>query len=213
MKKEQKISLVLWASLLAVSPFLKFTIPLGEKGASLSCFSIILPLLFVVGSKKYSMPIFTAILAAFSLITLPITAGIPTFLAGLSWRYSKYRGKNSLFIHLLFPLLCMALFARAPLVGSGWVYALYWVIPMVCYFLPKSLLTRALQSTFVAHATGSVIWAYFLPMNGAKWLSLMPVVAVERAAAVLFSVMAILTLQKAAQLLLSMQKEFSLAKR
>lgn len=44
----------------------------------------------------------------------------------------------------------------------------------------QSLFLTALGSTFIAHAVGSVIWCYTVPMTPAMWLGLIPVVALER---------------------------------
>ena len=38
----------------------------------------------------------------------------------------------------------------------------------------------ALASTFIAHAVGSVIWLYTVPMTAAAWIALIPLVACER---------------------------------
>jgi hypothetical protein len=37
-----------------------------------------------------------------------------------------------------------------------------------------------LGSTFIAHAVGSTIWIYTVPMTAQMWLGLMPLVAIER---------------------------------
>ncbi len=203
MKKEETRRLVFWAAFLCVSPFLRFTLPLGENAAALSCFSIILPLLFALDVKKYSITIFTGILGVFTLIQLPLTMGIPTLLAALSWKYSKTDNRASFALHFIFPLFAIALFAAAPLVGNGWAYGLYWLIPIIGLFFPRHLWVRALQSTFVAHAAGSLIWAYMVPMKGSSWISLMPVVALERSLAALFSILIITAIQKSATLFLT----------
>ncbi len=39
---------------------------------------------------------------------------------------------------------------------------------------------HALASTFIAHAVGSVIWLYTVPMVASAWLALIPIVACER---------------------------------
>jgi hypothetical protein len=58
---------------------------------------------------------------------------------------------------------------------------LYWLIPVILYVVPqRSLFLNGLGSTFVAHAVGSVIWLYTVPMTAGMWMGLMPIVALER---------------------------------
>ncbi len=83
-------------------------------------------------------------------------------------------------LHVVFPLLAMALFVLSPNGQGAWSYSLYWLIPVGVAFMRPSLFGRALQSTFVAHAAGSVMWAYLTPLTSTMWLALIPVVAVER---------------------------------
>ena len=75
----------------------------------------------------------------------------------------------------------MVAFIAHPVGAQAWVYSLYWLIPVVLYFLRKeSLFLTALGSTFTAHAVGSVIWIYANPMTPQAWLVLIPVVFIER---------------------------------
>ncbi len=39
---------------------------------------------------------------------------------------------------------------------------------------------HCLASTFIAHSVGSVLWLYTGTMSAAVWMSLIPVVAIER---------------------------------
>jgi hypothetical protein len=62
---------------------------------------------------------------------------------------------------------------------------MYWFIPVVAYLWQKnkktqSMIITALQSTFVAHAAGSIMWLFLRPISPVSWLSLIPVVAAER---------------------------------
>jgi hypothetical protein len=79
------------------------------------------------------------------------------------------------------PIVCIVLFMLHPVGGQVWFYALYWWIPLViAYGRYKSLFARALGATFIAHAVGSIIWLYTVPMTAAQWTALIPIVAVER---------------------------------
>jgi hypothetical protein len=117
-------------------------------------------------------------------------AGLPTLCSLLSWA-SATHGKNRLtdvvdfVMHVLLPLTCMAIFICHPAVGSGWVYALYWLIPLAAYaartfFDIRSIFTIALASSFVAHAAGTIIWLFCVPSTANTWICLLPVVAIER---------------------------------
>jgi hypothetical protein len=99
----------------------------------------------------------------------------PLFFA--SW---SYRSSNVL-VSVLIPFLCFLLFIAHPVGIDAWPYTLYWLIPIIIYFLNyKNIALRALGAVFVAHAVGSVIWIYSHPMTSQVWLALIPIVAVER---------------------------------
>lgn len=101
---------------------------------------------------------------------------IPGLFASAAWAYPA-----NLIIRLIVPLLCMVLFIAHPVGAQAFPYALYWLIPITFYLKKSSsLFAQALSSTFIAHAVGSVIWIYALPMTPAAWLALIPIVAVER---------------------------------
>jgi len=92
-----------------------------------------------------------------------------------------YFASRSAWIRLIIPMLCMALFLLHPIGGVAWAYALYWLIPIALYFLNSDyLFLTALGSTFTAHAVGSVIWLYTVPMDAFAWQALIPIVLIER---------------------------------
>ncbi len=100
---------------------------------------------------------------------------IPGIAAAWYWRSSSSWVKVGL------PLLCMAAFILHPVAGAAWVYSLYWLIPIAVHLLKReSVFGQSLAATFMAHAIGSVLWAYMVPMAPAVWLGLLPIVAVER---------------------------------
>ncbi|GAB5412244.1 MAG: hypothetical protein ChlgKO_13580 [Chlamydiales bacterium] len=181
MKSKGFLLVSCWLGFVLVAQFLKFNIPMGEQFASLSCLAVALPLLAAFMPAKKSLPIIGAVWMMLHLFhPIPLTMGIPTLLASLSWRYSEKKEGANWLMHLALPIVAMALFVLAPAGKIAWSYALYWLIPMVLCFVRTSVWSRAVQSTFVAHAAGSVIWAYAVPMSGAQWIGLIPVVAVER---------------------------------
>lgn len=91
-----------------------------------------------------------------------------------------YFAKKSKWI-LLAPAIAMLAFWAHPEGRIAWYYALYWLIPIIAYFFhEKSLLLRALGTTFTAHAVGGALWIWGLNMKSALWIGLIPVVWKER---------------------------------
>lgn len=79
------------------------------------------------------------------------------------------------------PAIAMIAFWLHPEGRQAWYYALYWLIPVIAYFWhEKSLLLRALGTTFTTHAIGSTLFLYILNLPSAVWISLIPVVWKER---------------------------------
>lgn len=82
---------------------------------------------------------------------------------------------------LLVPMVAMIGFWATPEGQKAWYYALYWLIPVVCYFVyDRSAIFRALGATFTAHAVGGVLFAWFIKLPAAVWIGLIPVVWKER---------------------------------
>lgn len=161
--------------------FIKINIVLGSYNAFFSFNNCLLPLsgaffgftgasLVMLGKMALGMLLFGGL---FPLSHLAFY--IPGFFAALYWTSS------SIMIRCIVPIICMILFLVHPVGGHVWIYAMYWWIPVILYFIKKNhLFTIALGSTFVAHAVGSVIWLYTVPMVASAWLALMPVVIIER---------------------------------
>lgn len=94
-----------------------------------------------------------------------------------TWYFSGYKKNGAL---LFVPLVAMALFVLHPVGAEAWYYSLYWLVPVVAYFLPKNLFLRSLGASFMAHAVGSVAFLYTFATVPAYWIALIPVVAMER---------------------------------
>jgi len=194
----KKITLLtLWSGVYLVRKSLPIEALIG--GAN---FVVITPLL----GSFLSLPQTGCILGMLTLIkfglgALPITLGLPTMLATLSWstrlRSRGYVGqainkKSSLFfrlgdafLHLVLPMVCIAIFVTHPVGRHAWPYATYWTIPMMMWAVRNiagwsGSFWIALQSTFIAHALGSIMYLFTVPMTASMWLTLIPVVAVER---------------------------------
>lgn len=115
------------------------------------------------------------------------TLGIPTLFATLYISLVNNKKDNNLnkfYIFLLsvfLPLFSIFLFILNPVGKQAFLYSFYWFVPVVLYFVNKNnLFFRYLTATFIAHAVGSIIWLYTVPMTASQWLSLIPVVWVER---------------------------------
>lgn len=80
------------------------------------------------------------------------------------------------------PVLCMLAFWLHPTGAGAWAYPFYWLIPAISLLFPKRLFMRSLGATFTAHAIGSTLWLYTVPMPAEAWLALIPIVAYERLA-------------------------------
>lgn len=168
-----------------------------RKSFDLSCFIapnfiIVTPLLGSFLSAPSICGTFAALTALkLFLGSIPVTLGIPTMLATLSWTTASTNKSSSISsivldvaLHLLLPLACIGLFITHTGNGAG-AYAFYWFIPMIAWALRYTTTGShsfivALQSTFIAHATGSIIWLFTMPMTSEQWLALIPLVAVER---------------------------------
>src|SRR3989338_470546 len=82
---------------------------------------------------------------------------------------------------LLVPAIAMIAFWAHPEGRQAWYYALYWLIPIAGYFFhEKSILLRALGTTFTAHAVGGALWIWIFNMKAILWIGLIPVVWKER---------------------------------
>ena len=93
---------------------------------------------------------------------------------------SKKKTGNSKLI-LLIPLLSIMIFNLHPVGRTVWFYSLFWFIPLLAWPLrQRFLVVRSLGSTFTAHAIGGAVWIWAFNLPAAVWISLIPVVILER---------------------------------
>lgn len=96
--------------------------------------------------------------------------------------YFTKKGNKS--VSVAIPIICMAAFMIHPVGTHAWFFSLYWTIPVIVKLLPKkyanNLFLRSLGATFTAHAVGSTVFLYSIPMPSEAWIGLIPIVAVER---------------------------------
>ena len=104
---------------------------------------------------------------------LTIIRFLPAMLAAV------YFGLQQKKTAIIFPI-CILLFILNPIGRQAWMYSLIWLIPFVATFAKKRLILNSLGATFTAHAVGSVIFLYSFGLTPAIWISLIPVVFIER---------------------------------
>jgi len=92
---------------------------------------------------------------------------------------AAYFGLKTKKTAIIFPI-CILLFLLNPIGRQAWVYSLIWLIPFMASFGKKRLILNSLGATFTAHAVGSVIFLYSFGLTSAIWISLIPVVFIER---------------------------------
>jgi len=177
-KKSFKV--IFFFSLAKLISFIKVSFLVGSSMVWFSGINSIVPLAGAFGGVLGACVLFLmrqlVHLIFFKTVSLSFLAFcVPGFCASLYW------ATNHSIIRVWLPLLCMGLFIAHPVGAQAFVYSLYWLIPVVLYsFSYQSLFLQALGSTFVAHAVGSVIWLYTVPMTAGMWFGLMPVVIIER---------------------------------
>ncbi|VVC02775.1 Uncharacterised protein [Candidatus Burarchaeum australiense] len=92
-----------------------------------------------------------------------------------------YFSRQHLKLSAAIPALAMLAFWLSPIGAQVWYYPLiFWTIPLLAPILPNRLFLKSLGSTLTAHAVGSVIWLYTVPMTVAQWQTVIPVAIGER---------------------------------
>ena len=82
---------------------------------------------------------------------------------------------------LLIPLLSIIIFNLHPVGRTVWFYSLFWFIPFLTWsFRQRFLVARSLGSTFTAHAVGGAVWIWAFNLPAGVWISLIPIVILER---------------------------------
>ncbi|MFC1663048.1 hypothetical protein ACFL04_02680 [Patescibacteria group bacterium] len=91
-----------------------------------------------------------------------------------------YFGRKGRF-NIIIPMLAIVAFIAHPIGRTVWYYSMFWLIPIIAYFFrDRWLLARALGTTFTAHAVGSTLWIWVFTLPAPVWISLIPIVAIER---------------------------------
>ena len=164
------------ACIATVLSFLPFNIIIGSKAAWFSYSSMAIPALGYQSSLLYVILfIFTKGLFSFHSFLFCMMHRLPLVFSTLALQKRDWK------LSLLLPMIAMILFCVHPIGQQVFYYSWYWFIPMIIYaFLQDTIYSRALASSFVAHAVGSVIWLYCGTVPVEAWIALMPIVAIER---------------------------------
>lgn len=171
-----------FAGIAKISGLMKISFLVGSQMVWFSATNSVLPLAGAFGGVMGSGLVFLIRQLIHLMVSKTVSLSflafcIPGFCASLYWATQHY------IVRLLLPIACMGLFVIHPVGAQAFVYSLYWLIPVVLFFMPKkTIFLQALGSTFIAHAVGSVIWLYTVPMTATTWMALMPLVLFERVA-------------------------------
>ncbi len=122
-----------------------------------------------------SVKVIDALVTNQTLDTATVIRFFPLALAALYFGARRWRA-----VVAIIPLVAMALFVLHPEGRQAWYYSLYWLLPMIAVFAPRSLALRSIGSTFTAHAIGSITFLYAFNLPAAVWIGLIPIVFVER---------------------------------
>ena len=175
-------SAILATSIIGFSALFKIQYIIGSKLAFFSGINILGPLSGTLGVFGSLALFVTYCLRSvlihglnFNLAHLITAYHIPTILASAYWSSAHA------LIRFFTPLLCILLFIVHPIGAQAWYYSLYWLMPMALYVFPqRTIFAQALGSTFIAHATGSIIYLYTMPIAAQTWIALIPIVLIER---------------------------------
>jgi len=144
-------------------------------GSSLGIFAVVVMQLFNLIIHGFTNIDDSSILKlAATLRFLPMAFGVWYF------AFAQKKAGNSKLI-LLIPLLSIIIFNLHPIGRTVWFYSLFWFIPLFVWPLrQRFLVARSLGSTFTAHAVGGAVWIWAFNLPAGVWISLIPVVIMER---------------------------------
>ncbi len=177
--QKQKIFFII---LFTVLSLLAFQVPISKiigSSQSFTLFELIAPIggMFLGplfgGISAFVVRLINIILFKQNLDLLTVIRFLPA-VAG-----AVYFGMKSKKSAIIFPI-CIALFLLNPIGRQAWMYSLIWLIPFAATFGKKRLVLNSLGATFTSHAVGSTIFLYAFGLTPAIWLSLIPVVFIER---------------------------------
>ncbi len=167
-----------WFGLFIVAHFCRMSFIVGSFHAGFSGISTLMPLSGALNNSIGMGLLFLLQLAWYGYKGLHLST-LAFFVPGVI--ASLYLYTESVWLSRVLPLICIGLFALHPVGYYALPYAFLWFIPLLLsYSQFHSVFTRALIGTFTAHAVGSIIWLYTVPLAASAWLALIPVVCLER---------------------------------
>ena len=173
--------LLMFVALVFVATQIKLTEIWGAEGETFSLYEFLGPL-----PMAFLGPVFGAVAIIFARTASMFFAGSEFTMFDIariltmvfaSWYFVTYK-KN--YAALAIPVIAMAMFFLHPVGSQSWFYALYWLIPIVAFFVPENLWFRSLGASFTAHAVGSIAFLYLFTTTPEFWIALIPLVAIER---------------------------------
>jgi len=175
---------ILFIIIFAVLGFIALQIPIAQLEGSKAKFMVYDAFAPISGAFIGTLPgVLAVFLMQFAnfLIDGAVVQDIGTMIRFLPMLFAViYFARKSKF-DLVIPVIAIVAFIAHPIGRSVWYFALFWTIPMVMHLLrDKFILARALGATFTAHSVGGALWIWAFALPAPVWISLIPVVAIER---------------------------------
>lgn len=183
LNRKKVLFIIVFAALALVADRINFSSVLGAPNQFFTLFQFFAPVAGAfLGTTFGVAAVLIAEAANFFLLgktwtILNVLRLAPMLLA--TYFFAKYADKKDV-LSFAVPIAAIAAFALHPVGRQAWMYSLWWTIPLIAKLAPRNLFLRSLGATFTAHAVGSIVWLYMIPMTPQQWMALIPVVAYER---------------------------------
>jgi hypothetical protein len=157
----------------------KLSFVVGSQTIFFSATNFCMPLIGSFGGVGVATGVWALMLAYRLLVGSFAWSTLAFYIPG--YGAALYLATRSRWMRCGVPVACFALFLLHPVGWQAALYSAYWLIPLfIGTKATRSFFMEALGATFTAHAIGSVLWLYTVPMTPVAWLALIPIVAVER---------------------------------
>lgn len=157
---------------------IKISFIVGSKLAFFSFSSILSPAIGAL-NKTSSLFIIFAIQIIFSTINNPEIALLNLFLYKLPGIAGALYASSNNKLKVFIPALFIILFILHPVGNIAWLYSMYWLIP-IALINNNNIFCRFLSASFLTHGMGSIIYLYTKNLAPEIWISLIPIVLLER---------------------------------
>ncbi|OGB84495.1 hypothetical protein A3F66_00360 [candidate division TM6 bacterium RIFCSPHIGHO2_12_FULL_32_22] len=162
-------------SLFGISSLAKISFIIGSQAAFFSLAPITAPVIGIFGGLS------TLCVVGFLKALFSVFLGGAIIIPGLYFLThiaAAFYFNSSSKLRLFVPLLAMLIFWLHA--NGSFYYSLLWLIPVLGIIFGKNIFFRALGATFSAHAVGSLIWLFTVPMTSLTWFAIIPVALIER---------------------------------